>query len=88
MLTVKHIRFDGAETVDVAERVIFYPSDKADMSGTPTPYAGGSVSLVGARAAIGDYHHGVVYVMNDKGATISKYDLGNCRREMLSGEAQ
>jgi len=77
MLTVKQVRFDGAETVDVAERVIYYPSDRADMRGTPTPYAGGAIALV--KAGVADeimFCDGNIYVMNDHGATVAKYDLG------------
>jgi hypothetical protein len=76
MLTIKHIRFDGAETIDYADRVIFYPSDNADQLNTPCPHWGGLITAVGAISGGVDWKSGVVYVMNDNGATIGKYDLG------------
>lgn len=75
MLTVKHIRFDGAETIDHAERVIFYPDDEAQVA--DSPHLSGVVTAVGAISGGVDWHSGVVYVMNDNGSTIAKYDLGN-----------
>lgn len=76
MLTVKHIRFDGAETIDHAERVIFYPSENPDQKNTPCPHWGGSVTVLEDGDSF-DWRSGVIYVMNETGATISKYDLGD-----------
>lgn len=91
MLTVKHIRFDGAESLDHADRVLYYPSDQADVRDTPTPHAGGAVSLVKfGHAADGEhgYHDGIVYVMNDRGATVARYDLGFGGRDSASNETK
>lgn len=78
MLTVKHIRFDGAETIDHAERVIFYPDDSCEGGGSrpAVPHLRGVVTLVGATSGGVDWHSGLIYVMNENGATVAKYDLG------------
>lgn len=80
MLTVKHIRFDGAETIDHAERVIFYPhADEGNLGsikGPMAPHRIGVVTAVGAISGGVDWHSGTVYVMNENGATVAKYDLG------------
>lgn len=74
MLTLKHIRFDGTETIDHAERVIFYSPPNGDQR--PCPHWGGRITAVGAIGGGVDWRSGLVYVMNDNGATIGKYDLG------------
>lgn len=78
MLTVKHIRFDGAESIDYCQRVLFNPSVNRGQLDTPCPHWDGWVSLIDAiRGRNIDYDSGIVYVMNEAGSTISKYDLGN-----------
>lgn len=74
MLTVKHIRHDGAETIDSAERVIFYAPE--GMDSTPTPHVGGSITAVNRGGIEAEWFSGTVYVMNERGATIAKYDMG------------
>ncbi len=77
MLTVKHIRSDGAETTDHADRAIFYPNVEApDQINSPCPHWGGCVTVVPPSGPHFGWHSGVVYVMNANGATVAKYDLG------------
>jgi hypothetical protein len=76
MLTVKHINMIGTETIITAKRVIFYqPNQQAPA--TPNPHSGGMITIV---PPVGDVHEdigdGTVFVMNDAGKTISRYDLG------------
>jgi hypothetical protein len=76
MLTVKHIRFDGAEEIGTTSRVLFYPSDTMRMfPDAPNPHLQGMVTLVSPNGTT-DIHGGIVYVMNESGKTVSKYDLG------------
>lgn len=74
MLTVKHIRADGAETIDRAERVIFYPPT---AQSAVNPHDGGVVTAVGAISGGVDWVSGTVYVMNEHGSTVARYDLGS-----------
>jgi hypothetical protein len=77
MLTVKHIRFDGAETIDHAERAIFYPNaDAPEQRNSPCPHWGGCITVVPPSGSHFDWRSGVVYVMNEAGSTVGKYDLG------------
>jgi len=82
MLTVKRIRYDGAEDIDYAARVLFYPAEgRGALSAGPTPHVGGRVTLVGTGAGSPDkfidWDSGVIYVMNGAGSTVARYDLGN-----------
>jgi hypothetical protein len=78
MLTVKHIRADGAETIDHADRVIYYPPHNYVTNElSPTPHEGGTLTVVGAISGGVDWMSGTVYVMNENGSTVAKYLLGN-----------
>lgn len=82
MLTVKRISFDGAEDIDYAARVLFYPAEGAIApSAGLTPHVGGRITLVGTGAGSSDkfidWDSGVIYVMNEAGSTVARYDLGN-----------
>lgn len=78
MLTVKHIRFDGAEEVDYADRVLYYPAiySEDSNSGPLSSGIGGTVTVVRSGIHSIDHRDGTVYVMNGGGATVSKYVLG------------
>lgn len=69
MFTIKCITDFGDESLQSAESVAFHPSvpDSA-------PYAGGMVIATGPR---NEWTSGTIYVMNETGATISKYNLGS-----------
>lgn len=84
MMTVKHIALSGRETVWSATEATYWPVDaqqvedraagiKATVHPTLHPYVsvcrpdGDSPRLV----------DGTVFLMNDKGATVSRWDLGS-----------
>lgn len=80
LLTVKHIEASGYENIQQAHSVSFYPK-KVSMEGTENPrdefIAFGCTAVGGATDEHGvcRYGSGRVYVMNDAGSTIAKYDL-------------
>lgn len=70
MLTIRHIEPTGHETVLQTMRVTMHPTDGVNL-GAPTVFydrPDGGTSLV---------EEGVVYVMNDLGKTVAKYELGS-----------
>lgn len=74
MLTVKHISNVYVETVYEACRVTFDPGwQMAAAKGDPAPTE--RVHINGPDGPSSPLETGTVYVMNDKGATVSKYDL-------------
>jgi hypothetical protein len=87
MLTVKHIAADGREGLYQAYEVNFAPTPEAQRVKTRSPiesaHAGGSVMLIKPAmnpGEIGSYtlglEGGTIFVMNDVGKTVSRYDLG------------
>jgi hypothetical protein len=74
MLTVKHVERSGHEGVTTAESVIFDPATGADNE-----WPHGQVVAFGVPRPVSDgcnrYGNGLVYVMNDGGSTVAKYDL-------------
>lgn len=81
MLTVKHITLSGTEMIIPASRVWFYPSDDQKQSLKAVPQGSGMVTVVppqsaGLLAPHEDLHGGTVFVMNEHGKTVSRYDLG------------
>lgn len=81
LLTLKHVEASGHESVQQAHSVSFKPKGYAPGGDTPTDRAqleafgctgiGGPVDESGWCC----YGSGIVYVMNDAGSTVSKYDL-------------
>lgn len=70
MLTVKHIRHDGAEAIDIARRVLWYPNEYPEAS-SPA----GLLTIITPTNDSFDIDCGTVYVMNDLGKTIGVYDI-------------
>lgn len=68
MLTVRHIALSGHETILETKRVATEPSLKVG-GGPPVFFYEAAGEMVGLTS-------GVVYVMNEAGRTIAKYDLG------------
>jgi hypothetical protein len=69
-LTVKHVDRDGHESLTQAITVTFHPGDKQEPTevrafGVPDPVSDGC----------NRYASGRVFVMNEAGATVAKYDL-------------
>ena len=77
MLTIKHITPMGNEAVHETEAVSYTPA--AHVTGTRIGFGGSTGTLwyqstvTGQSVPISD---GSVYVMNDSGSTVAKYDLG------------
>lgn len=74
MLTIKHVEKSGHESIQQAHNVSFDPGDQAQET---TLFAYGCTAKGGAVDDDGvcRYGTGVVYVMNDAGATVGKYDF-------------
>lgn len=69
-LTVKHIELNGFESITQATHINFIPGDKTTSTeviafGVPTPVSDGR----------NRYTNGRIFVMNEGGATVAKYDL-------------
>ena len=80
MLTVKHVEESGRESITTAKVVTFEPPDgDDDDSKLKKAFPRGKVIAFGVPQPVSDgynqYGDGVVYVMNEAGATVSKYIL-------------
>jgi hypothetical protein len=73
MFSVKHIREDGTEQIYAGSSVMYYPGSVGNAASVTVPEAGCAL------------YSGTVYVMNDAGSTVSKYDLGACPGFGVSG---
>lgn len=69
MFTVKHTNPNFYETLYSCREVCYHPHD--DVAGPE------AIFLYGGDAAMETLQFGTVYVMNENGATVSKYDLGS-----------
>lgn len=87
MLTVKHIGLHGSESLYQAYEVSFEPHPDAAKTLTRSPieadHAGGTVTLTKPpmnQGELGRYMlglvEGTVFVMNETGKTVARYDLG------------
>ena len=77
MFTVKHTSSKYADNLYTAREVRFEPRSLPPNS---TEYGPETVWISGPELPSTPITDGVVYVMNDAGATVSKYDLDACRR--------
>ncbi len=84
-LTVKHIESNGYECVVQATNVAFIPQDachqddprpRAEVIAYGAPYEGGAFM-----GGVGRFSGGLIYVMNEAGATVSRYDLDWLNRD-------
>lgn len=80
MFTIKHLSPHGNESLYEAREVIFLPAPPSP--GYSQPAGTSTVSLSNFQFkpadsnAFEELSDGTVYVMNDAGSTVSKYDLG------------
>jgi hypothetical protein len=72
MLTIKHIARTGHERTASADDVYFDPA-----TGENGEYPKGQVVAYGMPRsdAVSHFSDGIVYVMNDNGSTVAKYNL-------------
>lgn len=78
MLSVKHIG-GGIETIYLAQEAQFVPSEEAAKCFTRSPIEAatedGCVNIIRENGIMLGLVGGMVYVMNDTGKTVAKYDL-------------
>lgn len=74
MLTIKHVEKNGREYLQQAHEISFHPGGTNEETRVE---AFGCTGIGGAVDADGHckYADGIVYVMNDAGATVAKYVL-------------
>ena len=77
LLTIKHVEKDGHESIQQAHSVSFVPHDEESKVKKSRLDAFGCTGQGGAVDDDGccSYSSGIVYVMNDAGSTVGKYDL-------------
>lgn len=79
MLTLKHLAPSGSESIYEAAEVFFQPDESAGLA-QPTGTAAHSLGIVSYKIdGTGIFQGltgGYVYVMNEAGSTVAKYDLG------------
>lgn len=79
MFTLKHLTPSGNESLYEATEVFFTPDESAGLaqpSGTATHSLGTIGYQISPGAAVSGLADGYVYVMNEAGSTVAKYDLG------------
>ena len=76
MLTIKHITSMGNEALYEATEASYSPHDEQSNNGHAS--LTGSVWYVAPNpnAPLREIRGGLVYVMNENGSTVAKYDLG------------
>ena len=74
MLTIKHIGVDGDESVRQALEVRYSRRAPYDRPAVNTNWAGAVYADLEGNSMV-TFEGGTVYVMNDAGATVAKYDL-------------
>jgi hypothetical protein len=75
MLTVKQVHLSGIETIRLAKHVEFEPEAIQKSSETPCP-SGNRILITLPDGGGETLYGGTVFVMNDVGKTVSRYDLG------------
>lgn len=80
MFTVKHTRQGYTEALYTCREVTYQPVG-GGWPHQPSPDAPEAVYLSGGDSGIVTLERGTVYVMNDSGATVSKYDLELARQQ-------
>lgn len=85
-LTVKHVEANGYEGVIQATHVSFIPKELChadDTNPRAEVIAYGVPALPGGafQDGVGRFTNGMIYVMNEAGATVSKYDLDWLKRD-------
>ena len=78
MMTLKHIELDGREAIYEVSKVWFEPSYKAEYgrSGKTVPDTLHASAAAPSEKDPIKISHGTVFVMNQCGKTVSRYDLG------------
>ena len=72
MLTVKHISLSGIETIYPASSVEFRPAATKDCA----PASDSVLAFTEQHYVVAELTGGTVFVMNEHGKTVSRYDLG------------
>lgn len=94
MLTVKHIDVMGGESVFPAKDVRYTPNKftmtgvTADGRRTGKVCPDGQIHIDMEDGSIRHLIGGTIYVMNDKGATVAKYDMGGWAAPQASVEVK
>ena len=74
MFTLKHIHHRGETIMEAREPALHYRGESSNGTDYEVTYLNEHGVTVGITG-------GIVYVMNEKGATVGKYDLEAMRRE-------
>lgn len=74
MLTVKHISLCGKETIYPAFTVEFRPADSKPKQEPPAKNS--VVAFTESHYVVAELGDGTVFVMNEHGKTVSRYDIG------------
>jgi hypothetical protein len=78
MLSIKHIEENGCESIRMVTSVSYSPPGPDAGEGFPRGrvVAFGRRETEDGRDNVSQYGGGHIYVMNDQGSTVAKYDLG------------
>lgn len=87
-LTAKQISLAGYEVVVACDRVEYSPSPVAGQVAAPRQDHGGTVDVFEAGVVVASFREGTVFVMNERGSTVSRYDLGGSDVPVDSMEAR
>lgn len=90
MLTIKHISLSGREVHYLGHEVEFMPTQRNAETKTRSPiesaHSGGTVTVLRETRVPIALEGGTVFVMNDLGKTVSRYDLGASDIPINEGE--
>lgn len=79
LLTIKHVEKSGHESIQQAHSISYHPKgvDGREPKDKPCLEAFGCTGIGGPVDEHGwcCYANGIVYIMNDSGSTVGKYDL-------------
>jgi len=95
MLTIKFIGMVGEEAVYPAFSVEYRPAASKPPQGQPTPGEPPPflppkdtvIAFTEDHYAVAEFDTGTIFVMNERGQTVSRYDLGPSPVAKLGGEA-
>lgn len=79
MLTIKHIADDGDEHIYLTSHVNYVPSEAKTAAGYPS-----SLWRYDETGRAHEFTSGMIYVMNDRGTTVARYDLTAANNQGIS----